>query len=166
MGDRRVAAVIDSTITVNQAFHNTLWVPAHFHTYYLMGVVLMTLGGVYHLAVALTSETENLKRSRVMAAHLVVGGYGLMLSFYLAGADAVPRRFAAYPIEVATGPSRRHLARLHPHPVRRAGAVPMGHRDACAPARCAHDACGGGRLRRGAPAAAGVSSAGGGAVAV
>jgi len=99
-----VAAVIDSTITVNQAFHNTLWVPAHFHTYYLMGVVLMTLGGVYHLAVALTSETENLKRSRVMAAHLVVGGYGLMLSFYLAGADAVPRRFAAYPIEVANGP--------------------------------------------------------------
>ena len=99
-----VAAMIDSTIAVNSAFHNTLWVPAHFHTYYLMGVVLMILGAVYHLAVALTSTTENLKRTRVMAAHLVLGGYGLMLSFYLAGADAVPRRFAAYPAEVTNGP--------------------------------------------------------------
>ncbi len=105
-----VAAVIDSTIVVNQAFHNTLWVPAHFHTYYLMGVVLMTLGGVYHLVVSLTAETENLRRSRVTAAHLVVGGYGLMLSFYLAGADAVPRRFAAYPEELASGPFFANLS--------------------------------------------------------
>ena len=36
-----VAAVIDSTVAVNLVFHNTLWVPAHFHTYYLMGVVFM-----------------------------------------------------------------------------------------------------------------------------
>ena len=38
------------------------------------------------------------------AAHLIVGGYGLMLSFYLAGAESVPRRFAAYPAELANGP--------------------------------------------------------------
>jgi len=99
-----VAAMIDSTISVNQLFHNTLWVPAHFHTYYLMGVVLMTLGGVHHLAVTLTGERENLKRSRITAAHLVVGGYGFLLAFYLAGADSIPRRFAAYPAELASGP--------------------------------------------------------------
>ncbi len=99
-----VAAVIDSTIQVNRMFHNTLWVPAHFHTYYLMGVVLMTLGGIYHLAVTVTSETENLKRSRVMAWHLVVGGYGLMLTFYLGGAESIPRRFPVYPAELASGP--------------------------------------------------------------
>src|SRR6185436_19359821 len=44
-----VAAVIDSTVAVNTRFHNTLWVPAHFHTYYVMGVVLMILGTVFHL---------------------------------------------------------------------------------------------------------------------
>jgi cytochrome c oxidase subunit 1 len=99
-----VAAVIDSTISVNQQFHNTLWVPAHFHTYYLMGVVLMILGAVYHLATALTPEPENVKRTRIAAAHLVVGGYGFLLTFYLAGASAVPRRFAAYPAEVTQGP--------------------------------------------------------------
>ncbi|MEO6966668.1 MAG: cbb3-type cytochrome c oxidase subunit I, partial [Acidobacteriaceae bacterium] len=39
-----VGAVIDSTVAMNFRFHNTLWVNAHFHTYYLMGVVLMLLG--------------------------------------------------------------------------------------------------------------------------
>jgi cytochrome c oxidase subunit 1 len=98
-----VAAVIDSTITVNTQFHNTLWVPAHFHTYYLMGVVLMILGAVYHLATSLAPEPENVKRSRVIAGHILVGGYGFLLTFYLAGADSVPRRYAAYPMEIARG---------------------------------------------------------------
>jgi cytochrome c oxidase subunit 1 len=105
-----VAAMIDSTISVNQQFHNTLWVPAHFHTYYLMGVVLMILGAVYHLATALTPEPENLKQSRVTVASLVVGGYGFLLAFYLAGAGAVPRRFASYPAEVAQGPLFANVA--------------------------------------------------------
>lgn len=99
-----VAAMIDSTITVNQQFHNTLWVPAHFHTYYLMGVVLMILGAVYHVATALTPEPESPKRSRMIAAHLVIGGYGFLLTFYFAGAGSVPRRFAAYPAEITSGP--------------------------------------------------------------
>jgi cytochrome c oxidase subunit 1 len=98
-----VAAVIDSTITVNTQFHNTLWVPAHFHTYYLMGVVLMILGAVYHLATSVTPQPENAKWSRATAAHLLVGGYGFVLPFYLAGADSVPRRYAAYPAEIARG---------------------------------------------------------------
>jgi cytochrome c oxidase subunit 1 len=105
-----VAAVIDSTIAVNTRFHNTLWVPAHFHTYYLMGVVLMILGAIYHLATALTSEPENVKRSRIIAAHLVVGGYGFLLAFYVAGANAIPRRFAAYPAELASGPVYANIA--------------------------------------------------------
>ena len=98
-----VGAMIDSTISVNQQFHNTLWVPAHFHTYYLMGVVLMILGAVYHLATTLTAEPENLRRSRLTAWHLVIGGYGLLLSMYLAGAASVPRRFAAYPVDMPQG---------------------------------------------------------------
>ena len=39
-----IGAVIDSTVAVNLLFHNTLWVPAHFHSYFLMGVVLMIMG--------------------------------------------------------------------------------------------------------------------------
>jgi cytochrome c oxidase subunit 1 len=107
-----VAAVIDSTITVNTQFHNTLWVPAHVHTYYLMGVVLMILGAIYHLATTLTPQPESAKWSRLVAAHLLIGGYGFILPFYLAGADSVPRRFAVYPAEIARGELFANVALL------------------------------------------------------
>jgi cytochrome c oxidase subunit 1 len=107
-----VAAVIDSTIAVNTQFHNTLWVPAHFHTYYLMGVVLMILGAIYHLAVTLTPQPENERWSRATAAHLLIGGYGFILPFYLAGAESVPRRYAAYPAEIARGELFANIALL------------------------------------------------------
>jgi cytochrome c oxidase subunit 1 len=44
------AAVVDSTIAVNKILHNTLWVPAHFHTYMLTGVVLFIFGFLFYLS--------------------------------------------------------------------------------------------------------------------
>ncbi|MDE3145465.1 MAG: cbb3-type cytochrome c oxidase subunit I, partial [Bacteroidota bacterium] len=38
-----LGAVIDATISNNFVLHNTLWVPAHFHTYNAMGNVLFSL---------------------------------------------------------------------------------------------------------------------------
>ncbi len=54
-----VGAVVDSTVSVNFHFHNTLWVPAHSHSYYLMGVVLMLLGFASHLGVELSGEPDS-----------------------------------------------------------------------------------------------------------
>ena len=85
------AAVVDSTITVNSAFHNTLWVPAHFHTYFLVGYFLMLWGFLYEFS---GSEREKLARAGLWL--LVAGAYGFLLMFYLGGALGVPRRFAAY----------------------------------------------------------------------
>jgi cytochrome c oxidase subunit 1 len=98
-----VAAVIDSTVMVNSRFHNTLWVPAHFHTYYVMGVVLMILGTVSHLATNLSKLPESGTITRVIVGTVGVGGYGFLLMFYLAGVAGVPRRYAVYPAEVAQG---------------------------------------------------------------
>jgi cytochrome c oxidase subunit 1 len=98
-----VAAVIDSTVMVNTSFHNTLWVPAHFHTYYVMGVVLMILGAVFHLAADLSKLSESRVLTRAIVGTVGVGGYGFLLMFYLAGVAGVPRRYAVYPDEVAQG---------------------------------------------------------------
>jgi cytochrome c oxidase subunit I len=98
-----VAAIIDSTVMVNSRFHNTLWVPAHFHTYYVMGVVLMILGAVFHLSTELSKMAENMRLTRAIVVTVAVGGYGFLLMFYLAGVAGVPRRYAVYPAETAQG---------------------------------------------------------------
>ncbi len=86
-----LAAIVDSTIAVNVVFHNTLWVPAHFHTYFLVGFVFMLFGFVYHL---LNSTAEHF--AKFSLGTMVLGGYGFLLMFYLAGIESVPRRFADY----------------------------------------------------------------------
>jgi len=98
-----VGAVIDSTITVNAVLHNTLWVPAHFHSYFLMGLVLMTLAYFYHCCQGAAAHAERgVSRWWIMGLTLF-GGYGFLLMFYLAGALSVPRRYAIYPAEVSYG---------------------------------------------------------------
>ena len=98
-----IAAVIDSTVAVNFRFHNTLWVPAHFHTYYLMGVVLIILASIDHVGKELSGLAENPLRSKLTVVLLLFGGYGFLSMFYWAGANSVPRRYATYPHEAAQG---------------------------------------------------------------
>ncbi|HZD51971.1 MAG TPA: cbb3-type cytochrome c oxidase subunit I [Woeseiaceae bacterium] len=87
------AAVVDSTIAVNLSFHNTLWVPGHFHTYFLVGYLLLLFGIVYRLT---RSPAE--KAGKTALALMVTGGYGFVLMFYVGGALGVPRRYATYQI--------------------------------------------------------------------
>jgi cytochrome c oxidase subunit 1 len=90
-----LAAIVDSTIIVNFFFHNTLWVPAHFHTYFLLGFVFILFGFIAEL---FGSAAE--RAAKLSLWVLAIGGYGFVLMFYLAGLFGVPRRFAAYTILV------------------------------------------------------------------
>ncbi len=105
-----IGAVIDSTIAANVRFHNTLWVPAHFHTYYLMGVVLMILGVVYHICQEFAPLPENRGREKLIVTLLCLGGYGFLLMFYYAGAHSVPRRYAVYPNMLPQGVTAAQIA--------------------------------------------------------
>ncbi|MCE7868852.1 cbb3-type cytochrome c oxidase subunit I [bacterium CPR1] len=98
-----VGAVLDSTIALNTVLHNTLWVPAHFHTYYVMGCVLMLMGAAYHLVNQKANLPDATNLTRAVMAFLLIGGYGFLLNFYLAGAYSVPRRYAQYPEVVGQG---------------------------------------------------------------
>lgn len=105
-----VGAVIDSTVAVNFRFHNTLWVPAHFHTYFLMGVVLMLLGFAHELGVDLSGIPEQGWARRAILGLLLVGGYGFVMMFYWAGAHSIPRRYAVYPTELLSGATDARIA--------------------------------------------------------
>ncbi len=107
-----VAAVLDSTIAFNFRFHNTLWVPAHFHTYLLGGIVFIVLGFVSHVLYELTGKTETNGKRRAILSMLLLGGYGFVMMFYLSGASGVPRRYAVYPFESQIGTTLALVAML------------------------------------------------------
>ncbi len=85
------AAVLDATIVINRVFHNTLWVPGHFHTYFIVGYVLILLGFVHH---EVGSTKERMAGAGIAA--MLAGGYAFVLMFYLGGINSVPRRYAVY----------------------------------------------------------------------
>ncbi len=89
------SAVVDSTIRINEVFHNTLWVPAHFHTYMLLGVVLFIFGFMFYLT---SSEKDRYvgKLSKLGFWTFVTGGAGFVLMFFLSGKNSVPRRYSDY----------------------------------------------------------------------
>jgi cytochrome c oxidase subunit 1 len=88
-----LGALVDATIPVNQVYHNTLWVPAHFHTYYLLGAVAFVWAFFYHLVADLGQAHES-AASRAAAWMYGLGGAGFVLMFFVAGAAGMPRRYA------------------------------------------------------------------------
>lgn len=90
-----IGGTIDSAIPANNLMHNTLWVPAHFHTYYLLGVTTFIWAYLFYLVGDLSGVRE--RSSTKIAAWLYgVAGAGFLLMFFLSGADSVPRRYAVH----------------------------------------------------------------------
>jgi cytochrome c oxidase subunit 1 len=98
-----LGAVIDATISNNIVLHNTLWVPAHFHTYNVMGNVLFSIGFFYWFITEFTDKITLGKYTKITLTLLIIGGAGFLLMFYIGGADSIPRRYSAYPDELAAG---------------------------------------------------------------
>jgi cytochrome c oxidase subunit I len=93
-----IGALLDATISNNRFLHNTLWVPAHFHTYLLQGVLLFIIGWVF-LMLEERSGRSSPPIVRWLAGLSVFGGAALfLLSFFVAGAYGVPRREAVQPM--------------------------------------------------------------------
>ena len=88
-------AVLDSTIPVNQVMHNTMWVPAHFHTYFVLGAVAFAWAYLAHLVTVLSGERD-MRASRIAAWVYGLGGAGFILMFFAEGANSVPRRYPVH----------------------------------------------------------------------
>lgn len=98
-----LGAVIDATISNNFVLHNTLWVPAHFHTYNAMGNVLFSLGFFYWFSLYATNSEVKDKNVGLKLSLLIIGGIGFLLAFYIGGGNSIPRRYSTYPMELAVG---------------------------------------------------------------
>ncbi|HVA38657.1 MAG TPA: cbb3-type cytochrome c oxidase subunit I [Candidatus Dormibacteraeota bacterium] len=90
-------AVLDATIPINSILHNTLWVPAHFHTYLLEGVLLFVLGWVFHNLEERSGAATSALVRWIAGLGIFGGGAIFLLGFYVGGADGVPRRYAMQP---------------------------------------------------------------------
>lgn len=89
------SAVVDSTIAFNMVLHNTLWVPAHFHTYMLMGVVPFILGYLYYIF-ATKNNLDGGNLTKIGFWTFAIGAYGFLTMFYLGGVNSIPRRYNNY----------------------------------------------------------------------
>jgi cytochrome c oxidase subunit 1 len=89
-------AVIDSLIPVNLRFHNTLWVPAHFHTYLMGGVIFWLMAFLTYMLERAAGRPAGFRATLLAPVAMVVGGYGLVASWYASGALGVPRRYAIH----------------------------------------------------------------------
>lgn len=88
-------AFIDGTIRVNYIMHNTLWVPGHFHTYLLLGMVAMVFGFMYYVTKPAAQHKDALIDRLAYWAY-VVGSFGFALAFLYAGKESVARRYAEH----------------------------------------------------------------------
>jgi cytochrome c oxidase subunit I len=88
-------AFIDGTITVNLVMHNTLWVPGHFHTYLLLGMVAMVFGFMSYLGKP-NRDTGDSFLDRVAFWGFTAGTLGFSLSFLYSGKESVARRYAVH----------------------------------------------------------------------
>lgn len=97
-----LGAILDAIVANNFVLHNTLWVPAHFHTYNLLGNVLFSLGFITWFVRERTGDDSS-RLHRPVATLYFLGGTGFILAFYIAGSLSVMRRVDKYPAFVADG---------------------------------------------------------------
>ena len=100
-----IPAIIDATVVINQVMHNTLWVPGHFHTYLLLGMLPMVLGFMYYLGQGgRSTASANSGRGdrgidRLGFWVFSLAGAGFVLAFLAGGQAGAPRRFATHVAE-------------------------------------------------------------------
>jgi len=100
-----VAAVLDGTIAINNLMHNTLWVPAHFHSYYLFGAAGFTWAFLFHTLGGPDGWVRTIWARRLSLLY-ALGAGGFVTAFFLSGLQSVPRR---YPVHI---PEWQGLAQL------------------------------------------------------
>ena len=91
-----IPAILDAMVTVNRTFHNTLWVPGHFHFYLLLGLLPMLIGFAYFLAGEGDSKEQTKATDNLGFYAYLIGAFMTSMVFLASGANSIPRRWAAH----------------------------------------------------------------------
>ena len=89
-----IGALLDATVPFNTLLHNTLWVPGHFHNYLLGASLYFALGWIFQTLEERSSSETSLGMRWFISLTVFGGTVLFLLSFYIAGAQGIPRRFA------------------------------------------------------------------------
>lgn len=93
-----IPAIADGTIAINSVMHNTQWVPGHFHTYLLLGMMAMLLGFITYLAKG--PQARPVSGGATFGFWLFLLGGAMFVCAFLAGGSAsVPRRYAVHLVQ-------------------------------------------------------------------
>ncbi|MBI3752895.1 MAG: cbb3-type cytochrome c oxidase subunit I [Deltaproteobacteria bacterium] len=84
-------AVLDAGF--NNAFHNTMFVPGHFHLYLLAGTSFIFVATLYNMTEELGGCKDTFE-DRLGLWAWFIGAYGVALTFLLSGIFGTPRRYA------------------------------------------------------------------------
>ncbi|SDH93225.1 cbb3-type cytochrome c oxidase subunit I [Nitrosomonas sp. Nm132] len=97
-----IPAILDAMVTINRVFHNTLWVPGHFHFYLLLGLLPMIIGFTYYLA-GEGDRNEQPKATDSLGFYAyLIGAFMTSMVFLASGANSIPRRWAVHMEEWVT----------------------------------------------------------------
>ncbi|SDW20439.1 cbb3-type cytochrome c oxidase subunit I [Nitrosomonas communis] len=97
-----IPAILDAMVTVNRVFHNTMWVPGHFHFYLLLGLLPMMFGFIYHLTGEGRQGEQPKAADNVGFYAYLIGAFLTSMVFLASGASSIPRRWATHMAEWVT----------------------------------------------------------------
>jgi len=90
--------LVNATIVLDVAIHNTMWIVGHFHNMALLNIGMVIFAAVYAMLPKITGRewySESLSNSHLWLT--IIGGYGMVIPLLVQGLEGAPRRYAVLP---------------------------------------------------------------------
>lgn len=88
--------LINSSYAMNQVLNDTLWVPAEFHSFSLLGFVLFILAFLMQLLANEKTQKRFEKVTKTGFWIFILGSCGFLLLLFIGGINSIPRAYARY----------------------------------------------------------------------
>lgn len=93
-----LSGVVNATISLDVAIHNTLWIVGHFHQMALLNIGVVIFGAIYAFLPEISGrEWYSERLGNLHVGLTLIGGYGMVIPWLAQGLTGAPRRFAVLP---------------------------------------------------------------------